>query len=728
MKKTQFLLSAITGVGITIGMLGCSGDGVNPPLEQQTVDVPVRMAATYSPATGSIPLPNDLLFGGSTDLTLNIPVADATDFSDPSVAISALDGWSATAPFAMSFSSLDPNVSVDAASVVGGSSVRVFKVNVLRPEVSPGIPAPTGPVTSVERELTANLEYVVQASGPTTVAIVPTVPFEQQASYMVVVTNGLMDSNGLPILTDSQYAIAKSVNPIDENSSVAALEPVRQLVNAMENAAAAFEGGPARSSVIMSFQFTVQSVGTVMESAKLATIDGPLAAGAVPATSFSSLFTDTTPFTGLGAADLYKGSIALTYLLGIPSEENPTAPLNTMWKALEELPIGPEGALVPNPFGENLTYANSFPRANGVETAPLLVSMPKASLGCAKPAGGYPVAIFQHGITANRTNLLGIADSLAAPPSCTAAVAMDMPLHGITADNAVHLGLQAASGGLIGLFEGYDAGALRERTFGVDYINNETSAPGPDGVADASGTHTINLANLLVARDNNRQAILDLLYLEKAVATMDIDGGGADFDASNISFIGHSLGGMVGTGVIAYSDNIKVAALANPGGAIASLLNGSESFGPRIRAGVADGAGITVDDPTFPATLAQFLFAAQTVVDASDPANTAAHAVVNNVPTLMLQNLGDAVVPNSVATAPLAGTEPLARILGLTTVAAEEAGLVAGDRLFTKLNVGGHSSVLSPDEATVEMQTQIVSFLSSGGAAIQVVDPTLLDD
>ncbi|MEP2791137.1 MAG: hypothetical protein ABJI36_13665, partial [Kangiellaceae bacterium] len=85
MKKTQFLLSAITGVGITIGMLGCSGDGVNPPLEQQTVDVPVRMAATYSPATGSIPLPNDLLFGGSTDLTLNIPVADATDFSDPSV-------------------------------------------------------------------------------------------------------------------------------------------------------------------------------------------------------------------------------------------------------------------------------------------------------------------------------------------------------------------------------------------------------------------------------------------------------------------------------------------------------------------------------------------------------------------------------------------------------------------------------------------------------------------
>ncbi len=729
MKKSQFLLSALTGVGITIGMLGCSGDGSNPPLEQQTVDVPVRMVATYAPSTGSIPVPNDLLFSGSTDLTLNIPVDDATDFSDPSVAISALDGWSATAPFSISFSSLDANVSVDPASVVGGDTLRVFKVNVLRSEVSPGIPAPTGPVTSVERELTANLEYVVQATSGTSVAIIPTVPFEQQASYMVVLTNGLTDSNGLPILHDAQYAIAKSENPIAETSEVAGLEPVRQLVNAMENAAESFEGGPAKSSIIMSYQFTVQSVGAVMQSAKLATIDGPLAAGAVPATSFSSLFTDTTPFTGLGAADLYKGSITLTYLLGIPSEENPTAPLNTMWKALEQLPIGPEGALVPNPFGENLTYANSFPRANGAETAPLLVSMPKAALGCAKPAGGYPVVIFQHGITANRTNLLGIADSLAAPPTCTAAVAMDMPLHGITAEDPVHLGLQAASDGAIGIFEGYDAGAVRERTFGVDYVNNETGAPGADGVADSSGTHTINLANLLVARDNNRQAILDLLYLEKAIAFMDIDGDDAvDFDATQISFIGHSLGGMVGTGLLAYSDNVSVAALANPGSAIASLLNGSDSFGPRIRAGVAAGAGITVEDPTFAATLASFLFAAQTVVDSSDPANTGVLALANNVPTLMLQNLGDSVVPNSVATAPLAGTEPLARILGLETLVAEEAGLVAGSRIFTKLNVGGHSSVLSPDEATVEMQSQIVSFLSSGGTAVQVVNPDLLDD
>jgi len=733
MQKFKFLLSVLTGVSFILGMAGCGGssDSGTPAAPV----IPPKMAPSFAPSTGTIPVPNDLLFKDSTDLTLNIPVADAANLSDPTVAINGLDGWSAVAPFSITFENWNTNLNLDASSVVGGETVHVYKVNVLRPEVSPGIPAPTGPVTSVQRELTANQEYIVQATSGTSIAIIPVVPFEQQGSYMVVLTNGLLDDAGTPLIPDAQYEMVKSHNAIPASSSLAALEPVRQLVNAME--AAADADGVAESSIILSFQFTVQSIGTVMNSAKLAMIDGPLAMGATPQLSFSSLFTDTTPFTGIGAANLYKGSIGLTYLLAAPSVANPTAPLNTYWKALEQLPIGPGGALVPNPFGDNLSYANSYPRANGLEAAPLLVSMPKAAL-CPKPAAGYPVAIFQHGITGDRTNALGIVDALAAPPSCTAVVAMDQPIHGISANNPVHAGLQAASGGAIGIFEGYAPGGTRERTFGVDYMDNATGAPGQDGIADSSGAHTINLANLQVARDNIRQAIFDLLTLEKAISFMDVDGGGADFDGSRVSFIGHSLGGIVGTGFIAYSDTIKAAALVNPGGGIALMLNDSLAFGDRVRAGVAAGAGMDVTDPAFPATLASFMFATQTVIDSGDPVNTAAHALVNNVPTLLMQVQSDSVVPNAVATAPLAGTEPLGRMLELTTVAADAPGLVAGNRLFTKLNQGLHSSVLSPADAsgdpigllnvTTEMQTQIVSFLGSAGAAIQVVDPTLLDN
>jgi hypothetical protein len=195
---------------------------------------------------------------------------------------------------------------------------------------------------------------------------------------------------------------------------------------------------------------------------------------------------------------------------------------------------------------------------------------------------------------------------------------------------------------------------------------------------------------------------------------------------------------MAGVGLLAHSDNIKAAALANPGGGVALMSNTSLAFGPSIRAGVAAAAGMEVTDPAFPAVLAQFLFATQTVIDSSDPVNNASLALTNNVPTLMFQVLNDPVVPNSDPAAPLSGTEPLARVLGLATVATMDPGLLPGSRLFTKLNQGGHSSVLSPNDGmgnpigllnvTTEMQTQIVSFLASGGAAVQVVDPTLLDN
>ncbi|MBT8448430.1 MAG: lysophospholipase, partial [Gammaproteobacteria bacterium] len=233
------------------------------------------------------------------------------------------------------------------------------------------------------------------------------------------------------------------------------------------------------------------------------------------------------------------------------------------------------------------------------------------------------------------------------------------------------------------------------------------------------------------------QATFDLLQLEKAIPYMDVDGGGPDFDANNVTFIGHSLGGIVGSNFVAYSDLVKAAALVNPGTAIVGLLDASLAFGDRIRGGVAAGAGIPVTDPAFPGTYASFQFAAQTVLDSGDPANTAAYALVNNVPTLLMQNLNDSVVPNSSPTAPISGTEPMARLLDLTVVSATDPGQVVGSRLFTKLNLGLHSTLLTPAgpsgpadflNVTTEMQTQVASFFATGGAALVVTDPTLLDD
>ena len=44
------------------------------------------ITARFDPATSTIPTPNNLLFSGTTDLTLNIPVANPANFGDPQVA------------------------------------------------------------------------------------------------------------------------------------------------------------------------------------------------------------------------------------------------------------------------------------------------------------------------------------------------------------------------------------------------------------------------------------------------------------------------------------------------------------------------------------------------------------------------------------------------------------------------------------------------------------------
>ncbi|NVJ65703.1 MAG: hypothetical protein HWE16_04385 [Gammaproteobacteria bacterium] len=689
-----------------------SGSGAGPS---------AQMSPVYSPASGNIPVPNDILFLGTQDLTLNIPNDDPSA-SNPITAINALDGWSTHAPFTISFT--DNGATVDPSSLVPGQSFRIFKTSVLRPEVQPGIIAPTGPVTGIEAELTFGVDYFVQMAGPLTVAVVPLRPLEAQASYMVVLTNGLRDSNGTPLVGDSAYNLAKSTEPLE--GAAAALEPIRQLVDAMLTAASS--AGIAREDAILSYQFTVQSIANSLVASKGIYIDLPIALSGntmFPATSFSSLMTDTAPFTGIGAANLYKGQLTLPYLSGIPSLANPLAILNDSWVAADMVPIGgnPANGFMANPLaGGNLTYANPLPQKRGDEVVPLLVSLPKNPM-CPKP---YPVMIFQHGITSDRTAMLGIADTMAG--ACTAVVSMDQPLHGIAADNPVHLGLQAATMGLIGVFEGYAPGGVRERTFGVDFLTNATGAAGPDMIPDSSGAHTINLQNLLVSRDNLRQAALDLLTLEKAIPAMDIDGDMIpDLDSTKVSFMGHSLGGIVGSTYTSMADFAQQSVIATASGSIAQMLNASQAFGPRIRGGLAAAAGQDPASAEFlQDTLPAFLVAAQTVVDSGDPINYAAMAQANNIPTLAMQVQGDAVVPNAAATAPLVGSIPMAAAYGLPTVTAT----TATDRAFLKYVSGDHASPLSPaaDAAvTVSMQTAIANFIASGGSQVVVTDPALVE-
>ena len=626
--------------------------------------------AYFDLTAGVLPFPNNLLFSGSADGTLNIPVANEADISDPKVAMNALDGFSTMAPISTSFSSsIDP-------STLTPETVRVFEVSLS------GI---GGVVTGINRELGFGQEFVatlssVDPSGSTLV-VLPTAPLSPLTSYLVMLTDGIKGAGGTDPQVSAHYLIAKTPNDLT-GTTAEALEPVRQLVNYQEAALAGQGVDPA--SVILSWTFTTQSVGAVLGAVHATTPTGS-ATIVAPAGSTKDIFAQLGKESP-GYANIYLGNLEVPYYLTAAGGEHDVAPLGTWWQGFG---------------GSNLSFLNPHPVATSTETVPLLLSVPAALDGSDEP---LKVVIFQHGITSDRTALLGAADALAA--AGFAAVAIDMPLHGLAPGHPLRNDLIAA-----------------ERTFDLDLVNNETGAPGPDGVADSSGTHYINLSSLLTSRDNLRQSVADLFQLKAALETFDYNGGGPDFDTDAIYFVGHSLGGMVGSVFLALEPDINAAVLGMPGGGIAKLLDGSASFGPRIAAGLA-AKGVLKGTADYES----FLGATQTVVDSGDPLNYAGGAAEGRG-VLLFEVLGDLVVPNNVyADAPegtvpslLAGTDPLAFFMGLTPVTATTTG--SDLAALVKFDSGNHSVLLDPTADPVvwsTMQKAMATFLASDGALIDL--------
>ncbi len=327
-----------------------------------------------------------------------------------------------------------------------------------------------------------------------------------------------------------------------------------------------------------------------------------------------------------------------------------------------------------------------------------------------KPANGWPVVIFQHGITRDRSDALAIAGAFAQAGWVVASV--DLPLHGITSTASP-------------LYQ-----ATNEQTFNLDLIVNASGAAGPDSVIDPTGTHFINLTYPLASRDNLRQAVVNQLALTRALPTLDLDGNPAtvDIDGTRIAFVGASLGSIVG---ITYGSVLPNPALTRsmvfsvPGGGLAELLSTSPTFAPRINAGL-QAQGLLPGTTLY----AQFMRDVQTIVDAGDPLNFVASTAAQR--TIYFQQvvglnppppLPDQVIPNS-ATARLiaavtASGAAFPRVLpGAPRVGSGYVNFIAGD----------HGSILSPAAsaaATVEMQTEAVTFTVTGNT-INVVNAAVV--
>ncbi len=704
-KNICSLLVCLGSFAGALTLTGCESENDKLP-SQASVDDKTAYAR-FNPVAGVIPFPNNLLFSGSEDGTLNIPVSGDDNYANPQVALNVLDGFSTLAPItAQTSTALDPD------SVIAGQTVRVFEVQLA------GI---AGPVAGVTRELVPNQDYVAGLSplDLQTLVITPLTPLAGSTSYVVTLNGGLKTRQGSPLGAELYYALVKGDAPLVKEgaSQFSALtdeqaqqmEQLRQLTFAAETAVEKFTIGDdsaaavvdqPRAGIILSWTFTTQSIG-----ASLKALAGQVVTPQTLVTVPTGMATDVVLTGSPGLADIHIGTLEVPYYLSAPSEDEPHAPLTRFWRGAN---------------GGFLTAYNPLPQESGIQTIPLLLTLPNKG---EKPADGWPVVIFQHGITQNRTNLLAIADALAS--AGFAGIAIDLPLHGITDEgNALHAKKTPFS--------------ETERTFDLDVVD-AYGQPGQDGVVDPSGTHFINLRSLLTTRDNVRQAVADLLTLRASLVNV------SDLDASEVYFVGHSLGAMVGTTFLALAPQVGPAVLGMPGGGIAKLLDGSAEFGPKIAAGLA-ASGVVKGSAEYEA----FLMAAQTVVDTVDPLNHAA-AAAQGRGVLLLEVVGgnsappDQVMPNNVMAAappgttpsPTAGTDPLARVMGLTryseTTAADEAL-----KAWVRFNAGHHGSLLSPfpagypdplsGQVFTEMQTQTATYLGSRGTRLPISeDPKVVE-
>ncbi|MCB1567123.1 MAG: Ig-like domain-containing protein, partial [Xanthomonadales bacterium] len=270
----------------------------------------------------------------------------------------------------------------------------------------------------VVRELNPGTEFVT-ALAPSdttgrTMAIIPTAPLKQLTTYMAVLTNGITDTHGNDVTPDQTYFLAKRTSPLCVNgqstdpllpsATACALEPLRLLTNSQ--LAAAASQGIDPDDVVLSWTATTQSTSVVMSAVASTTQPAPV-------TLVNS--GDTTQAVGLPpVADIYIGVITLPYYLMPPSAENPTAPLTSFWKASPGAYVPPFNQYGLDPTSTNLTFANPFPAKNTDVTVPVLMTVPNANSGHSKPASGWPIVIYQHGITRNRTDMLAISATLAA--------------------------------------------------------------------------------------------------------------------------------------------------------------------------------------------------------------------------------------------------------------------------------------------------------------------------
>jgi hypothetical protein len=172
----------------------------------------------------------------------------------------------------------------------------------------------------------------------------------------------------------------------------------------------------------------------------------------------------------------------------------------------------------------------------------------------AKPAGGWPVAIWGH----------GFGDSMYGAPWTQAAVLASQGIATLSINVVGHGG--GALGRLTVLRPAVPPVLINAGGRGIDQDGN-TSIDSTEGSSAAAPRTVIG------SRDGLRQTVVDIMQLVRQIEVgMDVDGDGqADLNAQRIYYAGQSFGGIYGTILLGVEPHIQAGVPNVPGGSITEV-------------------------------------------------------------------------------------------------------------------------------------------------------------
>ncbi|HEY3445661.1 MAG TPA: hypothetical protein VGK67_04810 [Myxococcales bacterium] len=602
------------------------------------------------PAKAVIPFPNSLLIDNATG-KVKLPVPADPESAALYLGLNTLDGFSTTAPIvsenSLTRGALDLGELDEATVVVGAVGLMNLTPSGAAPEYKVCVDCATS---------------AQPGTAPQSLQIVPTVPLDEKTNYGAFVTTALKDRGGKQVVPATPWALARLEHPLIDaagkstvsvlpDDRAAALEMLRLAYKPYLDALVA--SGVARKDLALAWTFKTETTWSQL----------PLIKGIPGALGQMGALSDKPDFV----VDMTTAIKAQMTAGGIPNDK--VAKIFAGEYTTPQLLTGPGQTINPDPT----KYAR--------EHSPFLVVLPDTA---ATPANGYPVVVFSHGITRNRTDVLAIANSLAI--AGYASIATDLAWHGerstctgagVLAGGACIPGTALCDGVTACDQKGTPGSALCLETVGKCVASDETKRTACDdatifgatgkhlppnafcqglglgscmpdqkcqaadfardarGGVKVSGWNFLNVANLFNTRDNFRQPTADLAQLYRVVSSTSIGaeigqiglndmlvglGGAAGLDKANYHFLGMSLGSITGIPYVSAAPEVKRALFNVPGANLATILQTSGELA-QLRGAWLAGLATKGIVPGSPA-FDQYIAIAHWILDPADPLNS----------------------------------------------------------------------------------------------------------